>query len=161
MLGLLSRQERLRDAHGAAAAGAGPRGSPDLPWVQTTEFGEAEGSNWDIPAPACQEIITGLLSIPIGGVVLGVLHPLPAQSLLPPQVATVGSIIAGQLHMTIVCDAMGCHNRKTVDLVALRRELGENYRIADFVARSCCGKCGAKWPQFSVRVGPIQTGGMR
>jgi hypothetical protein len=38
---------------------------------------------------------------------------------------------------------------------------GPNYRIADFVARSRCSKCGAKWPQLSVRVSPIQTGGMR
>jgi hypothetical protein len=79
----------------------------------------------------------------------------------PPQVGTIGSTIAEKLHLTIVCDAMGCHNRKTVDLEALSRELGADYRIADFVARSRCSKCGAKWPLLSVRVGLIHTGGMR
>jgi hypothetical protein len=79
----------------------------------------------------------------------------------PPQVGTVGSTIADGLHMTIVCDATGCHNRKTVDLEALRRELDEDYRIADFVAPSRCRKCGAKWPRLSVGVGAIHTGGMR
>ena len=59
--------------------------------------------------------------------------------------------IADGLHMTIVCDAIGCHNRKTVDLEVLSRELGEDYRIADFVARARCSKCGAKWPKLSVK----------
>ena len=49
--------------------------------------------------------------------------------------------------------------QRTADLEALFRELGADDRVADFVARS--GKCGAKWPQHSVRVGPIPTGGMR
>jgi hypothetical protein len=48
----------------------------------------------------------------------------------PPQVGTIGITIADGLHLTIVCDARGCHNRKTVDLHALRRELDEDYRIA-------------------------------
>ncbi len=79
----------------------------------------------------------------------------------PPQVGTVGSTIADGLQMTIVCDAIGCDHRKTVDLEALRRELGDDYRIAGFVARSRRGKCGGQWPRISVRVGPIHTGGMR
>lgn len=79
----------------------------------------------------------------------------------PPQIGTIRGTIAGGLHMTIVCDAIGCHNRKTVDLEALRRELGEDYRVADFVVRSKCSKCGAEWPKLFVRVGPIHTGGLR
>jgi hypothetical protein len=59
--------------------------------------------------------------------------------------------------MTIVCDAIGCHNRKTVDLEALAFELGEDYTVAALVARSRFSKCGAKWPQLSVRVGSIHT----
>lgn len=59
----------------------------------------------------------------------------------PPQVGTLGTTIADGLHLTIVCDAIGCHHRKTVDLEALRRDLGEDYRIADFVARAKCGRC--------------------
>jgi hypothetical protein len=63
--------------------------------------------------------------------------------------------------MTMVCDAMGCHHRKTVDLDALAQELGPDCAISDLVARSRCSKCGAKWPKLSVRVGPIHTGGIR
>jgi hypothetical protein len=44
-------------------------------------------------------------------------------SLRRPQVGTLRSTIADGLHMTIRCDAIGCHNRKTVDLEALSREL--------------------------------------
>jgi hypothetical protein len=63
--------------------------------------------------------------------------------------------------MTIYCDVRECHHSQTVDLEALAHELGSDYRIADFVAGSRCSKCGAKWPQLSVRVLPIHTGGMR
>jgi len=63
--------------------------------------------------------------------------------------------------MTIYCDAIGGRHDHTLDFDAMSRELGPGYRVADFVARSRCSKCGAKWPQLSVRVSPIQTGGMR
>jgi hypothetical protein len=79
----------------------------------------------------------------------------------PLQVGTIGDTIAARLHMTLYCDAMGCHHSQAVDLEALSRELGADYPVADFVARSRCSKCGAKWPQLSVRVGPIHTGGSR
>jgi len=70
----------------------------------------------------------------------------------PPQVGTIGSTIAAGLKMWISCDAIGCRNNADVDLLALRDQLGADYRIADFVARSLCSKCGARWPQLSVRV---------
>ena len=63
--------------------------------------------------------------------------------------------------MSISCDAIGCRNNADVDLEALRDQFGGDYRIADFVARSRCSKCGARWPQLSVRVSLIHTGGMR
>jgi hypothetical protein len=78
----------------------------------------------------------------------------------PPHVGTIGSTIAGGFKMWISCDAIGCHNAD-LDLDALKDEFGADYRIADFVARSRCSKCGAKWPQLSVRIAPIHTGGMR
>ena len=78
-----------------------------------------------------------------------------------PQVGAVGGLIAGGLKMSISCDAIGCRNNADVDLLALRDQLGADYRIADFVARSRCSKCGARWPQLSVSVSPMHTGGMR
>jgi hypothetical protein len=47
------------------------------------------------------------------------------------------------------------------DLEAPSRELGAADRIADFLARDWCSKCGAAWPQTSGCVGPTYTGGMR
>lgn len=79
----------------------------------------------------------------------------------PPQVGTFGGLIAQKLRLTIYCDVRECHHSQTLDLEALSHELGPDYRVADFVARSRCSKCGAKWPQLSVRVGPIHTGGLR
>jgi len=72
----------------------------------------------------------------------------------PPQVGTIGSTIAAGLRMTIYCDVGECHHNQTLDLEALARELGRDYRIADFVARSRCSKCGARWPQ---RAAPIRS----
>lgn len=65
------------------------------------------------------------------------------------------------LHLTIYYDVRECHHSTTADLEALRSELSEDYRIADFVARAKCSKCGPKWPKLSVKVGVIHTGGMR
>jgi hypothetical protein len=79
----------------------------------------------------------------------------------PPQVGTMGSTIDDGYKMWISCDAIGCCNRADLDLEALRDQLGADYPIADYVARSRCSKCGATWPQISVRIAPIHTGGMR
>jgi hypothetical protein len=79
----------------------------------------------------------------------------------PPQVGTIGNTIAGGYRMWISWDAIGCRNRADLDLEALRDRFGADYRIADFVARSRCSKCGAKWPQLSGRISSIHTGGMR
>lgn len=82
----------------------------------------------------------------------------------PLQVGTIGSLIAERLRLTISCGPRECGHDHTFDLEALKKlagELGPDNRIADLVARSRCSECGAKWPQLSVRVGPVHTGGMR
>jgi hypothetical protein len=40
------------------------------------------------------------------------------------------------------------------------RYLKDAQYIVDFVARIRCSKCEAKWPQISVWVAPLHTGGM-
>jgi hypothetical protein len=79
----------------------------------------------------------------------------------PPQVGTVGSAIADGLHMTIYCGRLGCYHSANVDLEAMRAKLGADYPVADFVGRSACSKCGARWLKISIRVAPINTGGFR
>src|SRR6185437_7026926 len=79
----------------------------------------------------------------------------------PRQVGTIGDIIASDFSMAIYCERadMRCWNHAEIDLPALRDRLGADYRLADFVARSVCSKCGARWPRVSVRVQPRHTGG--
>ena len=63
--------------------------------------------------------------------------------------------------MSIYCDAMDCHHGASIDLIRLRDTLGADLRVADFVERSKCSRCGARWPKLSIRVAPINTGGFR
>jgi hypothetical protein len=77
----------------------------------------------------------------------------------PPHVGTIGSTIADGLHMTIYCDAMDCRNNRALDLDEFGERYGRDMRVADFVGRSRCSRCGARWPKVSIRVAPIQTGG--
>lgn len=79
----------------------------------------------------------------------------------PRHVGTIGSTIAGGLHMTIYCGRLGCYHRANVDLETMSAKLGADYAVADFMARSRCGRCGAQWPEISIRVAPITTGGFR
>ncbi len=79
----------------------------------------------------------------------------------PLHVGIIGSTIAQGFKMWISCDAIGCRNSADINLTELRDQLGADYRVADFVARSRCSKCGAKWPQISIRIAPIHTGGTR
>jgi hypothetical protein len=51
--------------------------------------------------------------------------------------------------MWIKCDAIDCRNQSDLDLEALRDRLGADYRISNFVARSNCSRCGARWPNIT------------
>ena len=46
------------------------------------------------------------------------------------------------------------HHRATVDLEALQVRLGEDYPVADLVARAVRSECGARWPKISITVHP-------
>lgn len=82
----------------------------------------------------------------------------------PPQVGTVGSTIVAGLHMAIYRDVSERHYSVTLELEALhllealRRKLGDDHPIADFVARAGCSKCDDKWPKLSVSVGATYRG---
>lgn len=71
---------------------------------------------WLPPAMIVSAVIAGMAIVALGIVIVKLTRK------HPPQVGTVGSTIADGLHMSIVCDAMSCHHRATVDLEALRRE---------------------------------------
>lgn len=76
----------------------------------------------------------------------------------PPHVGTIGSTIRVGHEMMVHCDNRECLHRALIDLQALRDRLGEDYPIADFVARARCSECGARWPALSISVHPIRAG---
>lgn len=49
----------------------------------------------------------------------------------------------------------------TVDLTALRRQLGDDYQVADAAARDKCSKCRVKWLNISICLALLHIGGMR
>jgi hypothetical protein len=79
----------------------------------------------------------------------------------PPHPGKLGDIAANGHQLSIHCVAInGCRRRHTmVDLDALRARLGDDYPIADYVARLVCEKCGARYPDVRIQVTPITTGG--
>ncbi|HEY7990524.1 MAG TPA: hypothetical protein VID77_03960 [Stellaceae bacterium] len=81
----------------------------------------------------------------------------------PKQVGTIGDVIADGLSMAIYCERadVRCWNHTEVDLPALSDRVGADYRVADFVARSVCSRCGARWPRVGIRMQPRHTGGFR
>jgi hypothetical protein len=77
----------------------------------------------------------------------------------PPHVGTIGSTIRIGHSLTIHCQNRECLHRATVDLEGLKDRFGDDYPVADFVARSVCGECGARWPDIAITVSPFWRGG--
>jgi hypothetical protein len=59
--------------------------------------------------------------------------------------------LAGGCFQTLVVE----NPRARLDLEKLRASLGEEYAVADLVARSVCSECGSRWPQLSLTVSPV------
>jgi hypothetical protein len=72
----------------------------------------------------------------------------------PPQIGTIGDVIRQQLSMTIYCERRGCGHCADVDLEGIQAKYGDDFRVSGFVARSKCGKCGARHPEVAIRVSP-------
>ena len=56
--------------------------------------------------------------------------------------------------MMIYCENHRCLNGAPVDLRALCARYGDDFPVADFVARSVCSQCGARWPNVTIKVSP-------
>jgi hypothetical protein len=80
------------------------------------------------------------------------------RTLATPEVGTIGSTIRVGHEMVVHCENWKCLHRALIDLEALRDQLGEDYPIADFVARAKCSECDARWPALSISVHPIAAG---
>jgi len=73
----------------------------------------------------------------------------------PPHVGTIGEVIRHRDEVEIYCLRHGCHHHAPVDLKVLRAEYGDDYTVSGFIARSCCSKCGARYPEIGITVTPI------
>lgn len=77
---------------------------------------------------------------------------------LASQVGAIGRTIADGLHIIICCDAADRHQGRILELAPA---VGSDYRIADLVARGSDAADAAPNTSMAVRVGPVQSGGMR
>jgi len=72
----------------------------------------------------------------------------------PPHVGTIGENIRQGHGVYIYCENPRCLHGAPVDLLAIRGRYGDDFSVADFMARSVCSQCGGRWPNISIRVSP-------
>ena len=54
------------------------------------------------------------------------------------------------------CDNRECLHRAHIDLEAIAEHYGEELSVAEFVNRSVCSECGARWPDISISLEPVR-----
>jgi hypothetical protein len=52
------------------------------------------------------------------------------------------------------CDNRDCLHRARIDLEAIAERYGAELSVAEFVNRSVCSECGARWPNISISLEP-------
>ena len=55
------------------------------------------------------------------------------------------------------CDNRECLHRARVDLEVIAERYGADLSVAEFVNRSVCSECGARWPGISISLEPVGT----
>ena len=59
------------------------------------------------------------------------------------------------------CENRECLHRAHIDLEAIAERYGAELSVAEFVNRSVCSECGARWPNFSITLEPRGTRGAK
>jgi hypothetical protein len=59
------------------------------------------------------------------------------------------------------CENRECLHRARIDLEAIAERYGVELSVAEFVNRSVCSECGARWPNISISLEPVSTRGAR
>jgi len=77
----------------------------------------------------------------------------------PNHVGTIGGTIRMGHGLWVHCDNRECLHRARVDLEAIGERYGEELSVAEFVNRSVCSECGARWPDISISLEPVSTRG--
>ena len=55
----------------------------------------------------------------------------------------------------------GCLHRARIDLEAIAERYGAELSVAEFVNRSVCSECGARWPNIAISLEPGGTPGAK
>ena len=55
----------------------------------------------------------------------------------------------------------GCLHRARIDLEAIAERYGAELSVAEFVNRSVCSECGARWPNIAISLEPVSSRGAK
>src|SRR6516165_8295721 len=79
----------------------------------------------------------------------------------PNYVGTIGGTIRMGHGLWVHCDNRECLHRARIDLEAIAERYGAELSVAEFVNRSVCSECGARWPNISISLEPGGTRGAK
>jgi hypothetical protein len=79
----------------------------------------------------------------------------------PNHVGTIGGTIRMGHGLWVHCENRECLHRARVDLEAIAEHYGEELSVAEFVNRSVCLECGARWPDISISSEPVGPRGAK
>ena len=75
----------------------------------------------------------------------------------PNHVGTIGGTIRMGHGLWVHCDNRECLHRARIELDAIAERYGVKLSVAEFVNRSVCSECGARWPHISISLEPAST----
>ena len=76
-------------------------------------------------------------------------------------IGTIGGTIRMGHGLWVHCDNPECLHRARVDLEAIAERYGAEVPVAEFVNRSVCSECGARWPNISISLEPVSMRGAK
>ena len=79
----------------------------------------------------------------------------------PNHVGTIGGTIRMGHGLWVHCENRECLHRAHIDFEALAERYGAELSVAEFVNRSVCSECGARWPNISITLEPVSARGAK
>ena len=79
----------------------------------------------------------------------------------PNHVGTIGEKIRMGHGLWVHCNNRECLHRARIDLEAIAERFGAELSLAEFVNRSVCSECGARWPNISITLEPVRVRGAK
>ena len=70
---------------------------------------------------------------------------------------TIGGTIRMGHGLSVHCDNRECLHLARIELDAIAERYGVKLSVAEFVNRSVCSECGARWPHISISLEPAST----